>query len=60
MRAIDVNGIEVEFGVLAGPSVLVTPEGEFCAEEGQVVVKYPNMYPLVLSQEQFDQQFTEV
>lgn len=60
MRAIDVNGVEAGAEVLDGPCVVNTPEGEFCAEPGHILIRYEGQKPLVLTRELFDQQFTEV
>lgn len=60
MRAIDSNNVEVDAEILEGPCVVNTPDGEFCASPGHVLVRYDGQKPMVLTQELFDAQFTEV
>lgn len=58
MNVIDANGVSAIATSLEGPTVLNTPEGEYCAEEGQVLVQYPGVKPLVFTTQQFEAQFT--
>lgn len=59
-QAQDAVGSVVEFNLLSGPMVVNTPEGEFCADAGHVVVRYDGQKPLVLTLQQFTEQFTEI
>lgn len=60
MRVQDASGTEATATVLDGPTLLNTPDGEFCAEVGQIAVQYAGQKPLVLTPQQFADQFTEI
>lgn len=59
-QATDAAGAVVEFHLLDGPMIVNTPEGEFCADPGYVIVRYDGQKPLVLTPEMFAAQFTEI
>jgi hypothetical protein len=54
------NGQEVEALQTEGPCMVGTPDGEYCAEADMWLVYFPGNKPLVLTDEQFDSQFTLV
>ena len=60
MNVIDFSGRQATATVLQGPMVLNTPEGEFCADAGHIVVQYEMQKPIVLTQPLFDAQFVEI
>jgi hypothetical protein len=60
MKARTADGKIGEVEVLPGPCLLNTPDGEFCAEAGMIVVRFTGEKPIVLNQSLFDLQFTEL
>jgi hypothetical protein len=60
MRVRDAQGVEAEATTLGGPCIINTPDGEFCASEGHILVQYDGQKPLVLTAELLAAQFTEI
>lgn len=60
MQVRDINGAIALATALEGPMIINTPEGEFCADAGHVVVQYDGQKPIVLTPALFAAQFVEI
>ena len=61
-RYIDTEGFEIEMEVMQciAPTYINCKDGPICANEGEYIIYLPERFPIIFTQEAFEQSFKKV